>query len=164
MLTSEQAEKARKMLWPEQSSFAVDRGDIGDAKELEMKIQTEDEKPVQQTYSSIARPLMDEVKGFVEDFLNRQWITKSNSAWSSPMVLVRNKNGSLRLCCDFRKLNKKTIPDKHPLPRVQASLDSLGGSKWFSVLDQTRACTKGMLLKKIVTKLLSSLHGDFTNG
>ena len=98
-----------------------------------MSIKTEDEKPVQLAYNNISRPLMDEVRSHVEDLLNQQWITKSKSAWSSPMVLVRKKDGSLRLCCDFRRLNKKTIPDKHPLPRVQASLDSLGGSKWFTV-------------------------------
>ena len=105
------------------------RREIGCAEELEMSIKTEDEKPVQLAYNNIPRPLMDEVKTHIEDLLNRQWITRSKSAWSSPMVLVRKKDGSLRLCCDFRRLNKKTIPDKHPLPRVQASLDSLGGSQ-----------------------------------
>ena len=61
------------------------------------------------------------------------------------MVLVRKKDGTLRLCCDFRRLNKKTIADKHPLPRVQSTLDSLGGSKWFSVLDQSRAYYQGFV-------------------
>jgi hypothetical protein len=148
LLNEHQAQKAREMLWEERVSFAENKDDIGDAKDLKMEINTEDEKPVQRAYNNIARPLIEEVKSHIEDLLNRQWITPSNSAWSSPMVLVRKKDGSLRLCCDFRRLNKKTIPDKHPLPRVQASLDSLGGSKFFSVLDQTRAYHQGYIAEE----------------
>ena len=43
------------------------------------------------------------------------------------MVIVRKKSGEIRLCCDFRSLNSKTIGDRHPLPRVQETLDNLGG-------------------------------------
>ena len=147
-LTMKEQNQARKMLWARREAFTIDEKEIGCAEELKMSITTEDEKPVQQAYNNIPRPLMDEVKNHVEDLLNRQWITRSKSAWSSPMVLVRKKDGSLRLCCDFRRLNKKTIPDKHPLPRVQASLDSLGGSKWFSVLDQSRAYYQGFIAEE----------------
>ena len=51
--------------------------------------------------------------------------------------------GGLRLCVDFRKLNKKTIPDKQPIPRVQDILDNLGGQKWFSTLDMSQAYHQG---------------------
>ena len=145
MLSLEQMNKARQMLWQERKAFSVDKEDVGCAEDLELELKTNDEVPVQRTYSNIPRPLMAEVKSYIEDLLNRQWITKSKSAWSSPMVLIRKKDGSLRLCCDFRKLNKKTVADKHPLPRVQASLDGLGGSKWFSVLDQSRAYYQGFV-------------------
>ena len=101
-------------------AFAVDSNDIGDAEDLRLDLKTTDDIPVQHRYNNIPHHLMSEVKTHVEDLLNRQWITKSKSAWSSPMVLVRKKDGTLRLCCDFRRLNKKTVADKHPLPRVQA--------------------------------------------
>ena len=143
MLTVEETRKARQMLWENRKAFAFNSNDIGNAEDLKLELKTFDEQPVQRTYSNIPRPLMNEVKSYIEDLLNRNWITRSNSSWSSPMVLVRKKDGSLRLCCDFRRLNKKTVPDKHPLPRVQASLDSLGGNKWFSVLDQSRAYYQG---------------------
>ena len=61
------------------------------------------------------------------------------------MVCVRKKDGNLRLCVDYRQLNKKTVSDRHPLPRVQATLESLGGNKWFTVLDQGRAYHQGYI-------------------
>ena len=143
-LTEEQQCQAREMLMQEREAFSVG-GEIGRAEDLEMPIKTTDEVPVQRAYNSIPRPLISEVKSHIEDMLNQQWISKSRSSWSSPVVIVRKKGGDIRLCCDFRKLNSKTIPDKHPLPRVQSSLDSLGGSSWFSVLDQSRAYYQGFV-------------------
>ena len=54
-------------------------------------------------------------------------------------MCVRNRDGTLRLCIDYRQLNAKTIRDSHPLPRVQDTLQSLGGNQWFSLLDQGKA-------------------------
>ena len=82
---------------------------------------------------------------YIQDLLNKGWITKSKSAWSSPVVLVRKKCGGLRLCVDYRALNKKTVKDNHPLPRIQDSLDNLGGSKFFTTLDQSRAYYQGFV-------------------
>ena len=59
----------------------------------------------------------------------------SNSAWSSPIVLVTKKDGSTRFCVDYRRLNDLTVKDAYPIPRVDECLDSLTGSKWFSCLD-----------------------------
>ena len=67
--------------------------------------------------------------------MNRGWIQKSKSAYSFPVLCVRKKDGSLRLCVDYRQLNSKTVRDSHPLPRVQDALESLGGNQWFSLLD-----------------------------
>ena len=102
MLSPDQKNEARKMLWEESDAFAVDSEDIGDTEDLCLDLKTTDEIPVQHRYNNIPHNLMSEVRSHVEDLLNRQWITKSKSAWSSPMVLVRKKDGSLRLCCDFR--------------------------------------------------------------
>ena len=62
-------------------------------------------------------------------------IEPSTSPWSAPAIMVPKKNGKLRLCVDYRRLNKKTIPDSQPLPHIGDSLDALGGAKWFSTLD-----------------------------
>ena len=87
------------------------------------------------------------MKSYIEDFLNHQLIKKSTSPYSSPVVCVRKKDKSLRLCIDYRALNEKTIPDRHPIPRIQEALDSLGGSSWFSVLDQGKAYYQGFMCK-----------------
>ena len=82
---------------------------------------------------------------YIEDLLNRGWIKHSKSAYSSPVVCVRKHDGSLRLCVDFRELNHRTFADRHPLPRVQTTLENLSGSKWFSLLDQGRAYHQGFM-------------------
>ena len=144
-LSEAQKLQVRDMLWRERRAFAEDADTIGSAEDLQMDISTEDEIPVQKRYNSIPQPLLLQVKGHVEDMLNRGWITRSSSAWSSPVVIVRKQSGDIRLCCDFRQLNAKTIADKHPLPRVQESLDSLNGSEWFTVVDLTRAYYQGYI-------------------
>ena len=62
-------------------------------------------------------------------------IKPSHSPWSSPIILVRKKDGSTRFCIDFRKVNSITKKDAYTLPRVDDTLDTLGGSKIFSTLD-----------------------------
>jgi len=67
--------------------------------------------------------------------LDTQVIRESQSPYSSPIAVVRKKNGSLRLCLDYQKLNAKTIRDSFPLPRIDESLDALNGTRLFTTLD-----------------------------
>ena len=71
----------------------------------------------------------------VEGLLERGLIEPANGAWSSPVVLVRKKDGAWRFCVDYRKLNAVTQYDAYPLPRIDESLDALSGSQFFSTLD-----------------------------
>ena len=64
-------------------------------------------------------------------------IRPSNSPWCNAVVLVRKKDGSLRFCIDFRKLNALTVKDSHPLPRICETLDSLVGAAYYSTFDLT---------------------------
>ena len=96
-LSEEERDIAMKLLWEEREVFAKDDDDIGDAKDFVIDITT-DAVPVQRTYNAIPRPLYEDVKHHIEDMLNRGWIKKSKSAWSSPVVIVRKKCGGLRIC------------------------------------------------------------------
>ena len=153
-LTSEQQEVVQKMLKEEAASFAKNEDDIGCIEGLHMGIDLSDSTPVQRNYVSIPRPLYQEVKSYIEDLLNKQFITRSRSSYSSPVVCVRKKDGTLRLCVDYRELNH----------RIQETLDSLGGNSWFSVLVQGKAYHQGFFNLKVDPTRHSSRHGDYTNG
>ena len=62
-------------------------------------------------------------------------IDASDSPWASSVVLVKKKDGSKRFCVDYRRLNNLTVKNAYPIPRLDDSLDALGGSRWFSTLD-----------------------------
>ncbi len=145
MLTEEQRETVVEMLHKEKDAFSENEDDTGCIEEFQMKISLSSDKPVQKRYNSVPRPLYPEVKNYIQDLLNRKWVVKSESPYSSPIVAVRKKDGGLRLCVDYRELNKRTIPDRHPLPRVQETLDGLIGNNWFSVLDMGKAYHQAFL-------------------
>ena len=138
-LTTSEREKVRAMLRKESDVFAVDDNDVGNVDSHRMKINLKDNAPVQATYNSVPQPLYQELRNYIEDLLSKEWIKTSESDYSSPIVAVRKKDGTLRLCCDYRKLNAKTIPDRHPLRRIQNVIDTLGKNQYFSILDQTKA-------------------------
>ena len=142
---TEQRQVASTMLRKECRSFAKTEEEIGCIKDLELGITLTTNEPVQKNYVSVPRPLYPEVKQYIEDLLNHDFIRESKSAYSSPVVCIRKKDGTLRLCVDYRELNRRTIPDRHPIPRVQETLDSLGGNAWFSVLDQGKAYHQGFV-------------------
>ena len=129
-----------------------------------MKIQLKDQTPAQKTYYSMPKPLHLEVKHYIEDLLNKGWITKSTSHYSSPIAAVQKEDESLRLCCDYWSLNSKTQVDPHPLPRIQDVIDTLKGKKYFSVLDQQKLITKFILMLKTTFWLPLLPHGAYMNG
>ena len=144
-LTPSQRTYVLRMLQEERNAFAKDDSDMGCIDELQMNIPLTDDVPVNRTYMSIPRPLYTEVKEYLRDLIERGWVRKSSSSYASPIVCVRKKDGSLRLCIDYRGLNKKTIDDRQPIPRIQDVLDGLGGSTWFTTLDQGKAYHQGFV-------------------
>ena len=78
---------------------------------------------------------MIEVRNHIDQLLSSGIIRKSKSPWASNVVLVRKKNGSLRMCVDYRSLNNRTVKDAYALPRTEEKFDVLKGSQYFSTID-----------------------------
>ena len=144
-LPPDQRAEIEKLLWDECELFAKTDTDIGEIRDLEMDIKLTDDIPVNEAYRHLPRKLYDDVKAYLNDLIINGWIRESHSDYASPIVCVRKKDGSMRLCVDYRKLNLKTVPDRHPIPRVQDLLDGLGGQKYFSTLDMAKAYHQGFI-------------------
>jgi hypothetical protein len=67
--------------------------------------------------------------------LEKQFIRPSVSPWGALVLLVKKKDGSMRLCVDYRQLNKVTIKNRYPLPRIDDLMDQLVGAEVFSKID-----------------------------
>ena len=77
----------------------------------------------------------DEIKCEISKMLEAKVIRPSNSAWSAPIILIPKKDGTKRMCVDYRKLNAITVTENWPLPVIRDILDRLNGSNWFTTLD-----------------------------
>ena len=90
-----------------------------------------------------ARPLaprdFDECRQHINQLLEAGIIRPSHSPYASPIVLVRKKNGKLRMCVDYRKLNARTVRDSYNLPKIEDLLLTLSGSQYFTSLDLCKA-------------------------
>ena len=80
----------------------------------------------------------DAVKSELEEMLANNIIEESKSEWSSPMVIVGKRDGTIRICVDYRKLNVISETDAYPMPRIDELIDKVGGSCYISTLDLTR--------------------------
>ena len=78
---------------------------------------------------------MEELRNQVETLLEQGWIRPSSSPYGSPVIFVPKKNGQWRMCIDYRALNKITVKNRYPLPRIEELLDRLHGARYFSKID-----------------------------
>eukprot|EP00731_Ephydatia_muelleri_P011946 Em0006g840a len=83
----------------------------------------------------VSKARREELRGLLRDMLESDVIQQSDSPWSSPIVLAKKHDGTTRFCVDYRKVNEVTRKDAYPLPRVDDTLDTLVGSKFFTTLD-----------------------------
>ncbi|KAL5505636.1 hypothetical protein EMCRGX_G007100 [Ephydatia muelleri] len=115
--------------------FSISQEELGHTSRVQHEIYTGNSSPIRQHARRIPSGQREEARKLVQEMLKRDIIQPSSSPWSSPIVLVRKKDGSLRFCVDYRKVNAVTKKDAYPLPRVDETLDTLSGSQWFSTLD-----------------------------
>ena len=76
-----------------------------------------------------------ELKKQLEELLDKQFVRPSVSPWGAPMLLVKKKYGTMRLCVDYRQLNKVMVKNKYPFPRIDDLMDQLVGACVFSKTD-----------------------------
>lgn len=138
----------RSLLYKYQSVFSAHDGDLGCTNLISHDIPLLDDVPVRQRYRRIPPSEYEAVKAHINQLLESQVIRESSSPYASPIVLVRKKDGSLRMCVDYRPLNGKTRKDAFPLPRIEESLDALSGARWFSTIDLASGYNQVPVLEK----------------
>uniref|UniRef100_A0A914XSF5 RNA-directed DNA polymerase n=1 Tax=Panagrolaimus superbus TaxID=310955 RepID=A0A914XSF5_9BILA len=116
-------------------AFAASDDEFGKTTVTEHVIDTGDARPIKQPARPVPVPMIPEVKRLVESLLKQRAIERSSSPWNSPVVLVMKKDGSIRMCVDYRRLNAVTKKDAYPLPNQDALLMSLRNKKFFTALD-----------------------------
>lgn len=100
-----------------------------------MSIKLNSDVPIKYRPYRLSQPETLRVREIVKDLLDKGVIQESESEYSSPILLVKKKNGQDRMCVDFRKLNEITVKDRFPLPRIDDHIDRLGQTKYFTSLD-----------------------------
>ncbi|RXN36679.1 Retrovirus-related Pol poly from transposon [Labeo rohita] len=115
--------------------FSTGPTDLGRTYLVQHDIQTQPGPPVKQQPCRMAFEKQQSADEQIQQNLNACLASPSNSCWASPIVMVRKKDQTYRLCVDYRALNERTIKDAYPLPRIQDTLDTLSTAKWFSTLD-----------------------------
>ena len=134
-LAPKEKDELVSLLTEYQDIFAWDDSQLGYTDRVQHRIQVTDDTPMAQPYRRIPPAHLEEVRSHLEGLMDRGVIRPSTSPYAAPIVVVRKKNGELRVCCDFRKLNAITKKDAFPLPRIQDTLDALTGARYFSTLD-----------------------------
>ena len=134
-LTPVQQVQMKELLRRHGDLFAWTDSELGFTDRVKHDIFLTDDAPIAQPYRRIPPAALEEVKTHLQDLLSRGIISPSSSPYAAPVVVVRKKTGEVRLCVDYRRLNSVTRKDSFPLPRIEESLDALGGSKFFSTLD-----------------------------
>lgn len=134
-LTTEQAKQVRDLLNEFRDVFACSGEELGRTHLVEHEIKTGDTRPIKIPPRRIPIHTEDQLKSEIVKLIRQKMIKPSKSPWSAPIVMVGKKDGTQRMCCDFRALNAATVKDAYPLPHVEDNLAQLGGSAWFSTLD-----------------------------
>ena len=134
-LSGEEKEKFHELLAQHKNQFMHPNRTLGQTGIVKHKIHTSEHPPIKQRARREPLSMQGVVKEELEKMEKKGVIEASTSAWASPVVLCKKKDGTVRFCIDYRKLNSITEKDAYPLPRIEDNLDALRGARWFSTLD-----------------------------
>ena len=125
----------RQLLNKHADVFASSDMDLGRTNIVLHDIDTGNARPIRQPPRRVPTALQPELDKEIADMLRKGVIEQGQSPWASPVVLVRKKDGSLRFCVDYRRINAVTEFDAYPLPRIDETLEALSGARFFTTLD-----------------------------
>ena len=108
--------------------------------------------PISNAPYRMAPAELTELKTQLQELLDKGLIQPSVSPWRAPVLFVKKKHGSLRLCIDYRELNKVMVKNKYPLPRIDDLFDPLAGASVFSKIDLRSGYHQLKIKKKDVPK------------
>ena len=133
----ETALKAKRLLMEFHHIFSLEPHENGctDSTEHVIEILPDRGEPFKERFRRIAPHLVEEVRQHIQEMLDGGTIVPSQSPWCNAVVLARKKDGTLRFCIDFRRLNDRTRKDSYPLPRTNEMMESLVGARIFSCMD-----------------------------
>ena len=130
-LTEEQVLKLQQILKEFDQVLQNQPGQTGLA---EHKIETGSARPVRLPPYRLPQAYRDSVREELQEMLKQDIIEHSSSEWAAPIVLVKKKDGGIRLCVDYRRLSTVSETDAYPMPRIDDMIDQLGKASFISTL------------------------------
>ncbi|KAI3376829.1 hypothetical protein L3Q82_000403 [Scortum barcoo] len=136
-------DRLRQKLCERASVFSLHEWDVGLARDVEHHICLSDPRPFREHSRRLAPADVDDVRKHLQELLHAGiMIKESRSQYALPIVIARKKNGRIRMCIDYRTLNRRTTPDQYTTPRIDDALDCLSGRKPYVL--HTDASFKGV--------------------
>lgn len=136
-LTEEELNKLKDLIRKYSDLFSMNK--LGGAAGVTHSIDTGENHPINLPPYHASVKEREVIEEQISDMLRKEVIRPSQSPWSFPVVMVKKKDGTLRFCIDYRKLNRITKRDVYPLPRIDDSINALGKAKFFSIFDLNSA-------------------------
>lgn len=136
-LTEEELNKLKDLIKKYSDLFSMNK--LGGAAGVTHSIDTGENHPINLPPYHASVKEREVIEEQISDMLRKEVIRPSKSPWSFPVVMVKKKDGTLRFCIDYRKLNRITKRDVYPLPRIDDSINALGKAKFFSIFDLNSA-------------------------
>ena len=134
-MTSEQRQQVQELLCRYDDVFSHGTFDMGRTSLVEHTIDTGSQRPIRQGLRRHPTAYLEIIDKQVDELIQNDFVEPAASAWASNVVLVRKKDGSHRLCVDYRAVNAATYKDTYPLPHIDTCLGSMDGAVWFTTLD-----------------------------
>lgn len=134
-LNKDQREKLYAILHKHSKCFDVGQLAPGQAISTKHRIDVGEQQPLRQRPYRVSLAERNMIDDQVSEMLRKGVVRPSSSPWASPVVLVKKKDGTIRFCVDYRRLNRITKKDVYPMPRIDDALDCLQGAEYFSTMD-----------------------------